>query len=131
MSEPDLEAVELRWEAADLATIDSRKTPDPDTGIMGVGTKSITAIWDSARDVPDLLELVKAVKLGWEQERARADRLQAQVDLMTPVVEAAEAMVDHRDKHHGDPSKPEWWQGGDWAVVREVDVLRIKRKDSE
>jgi hypothetical protein len=124
MTEPDLDAVELRWEAADLATIDSRKTPDPDTGIMGVGTTNLTAIWDSARDVPDLLQLVKTVKLGWEQERNRADRLQAEVDRMRVVVQAAEAMFDHRNELYGDPSKPEWWQGGDWKVMVEVDNYR-------
>jgi hypothetical protein len=96
MTEPDLEAIELRWEAADLATIDSRKTPDPDTGIMGVGTTNLTAIWDSASDVPNLLELVKAVKLGWQQEHDRAEELQGIIDAMKPVVAAVGKFV------HGD-----------------------------
>lgn len=130
MTEPDLDAIELRWEAADLATIDSRKTPDPDTGIMGVGTTNLTAIWDSARDVPDLLELVKAVKLGWEQERNRADNLQAQADLMLPVIQAAQDMIDFRNQQHGNPSNPAWWSGGDFRLVAAMDVLKKEREKS-
>lgn|SRR5690348_7153897 len=93
MTEPDLEAMELRWQAADLATVDSRKTPHPETGIMGVGTTSITAIWDSASDVPDLLQLVKTVKLGWQQEKDRADRLEFELQARDDRIKLLESVI--------------------------------------
>lgn len=68
-------------------------------------------------DVPNLLELVKTVKFGWTKENERANNLQQQVDMMLPVIEAAHEMIRFRNEHWGDPSKPEWWTGGDFKLV--------------
>lgn len=53
----------------------------------------------SARDVPALLAII---------------------DQMTPVIEAARGFVAKRNELHGDPSNPEWWQGQDWALARQI-----------
>ena len=91
----ELDAIRSRWETAKAATIDSRETPDPDTGIRGVGTTNLAAIWDSASDTPNLLELVKAVRLGWQQERERADLLECEVRLLKERLEFLERAANH------------------------------------
>lgn len=92
MTEPDLEAIRKRWESARAATIDNRETPNPEDPV-GVSTKSVSAVWDSASDIPDLLELVKAVKLGWEYERERADHLEFELHMYKERIEFLERII--------------------------------------
>jgi len=67
--------------------------------------------------MPDVVALCAIVKEQWRVEHARAERLQKQLDLMKPVVEAAQELVRKRNESWGDASNPEWWQGHDWALV--------------
>ena len=72
--------------------------------------------------------LLKIVKDQWSQEHFRADRLQAEVDRMKPVVEAALALVRARNEQHGNASNPEWWQGHDWPLVVAVGTYEQELK---
>lgn len=93
MTEPDLEAIRARWEKAKVETIDNRATANPGEPV-GVSMRSLSTVWDSTTDIPDLLELVKAVKLGWQQEHERAEELQGIIDAMKPVVAAVGKFVN-------------------------------------
>lgn len=68
----------------------------------------------------DVAALCDIVKEQWRAENLRADRLQAEVDRMKPVVDAARGFVAKRNELHGDPSNPDWWQGQDWGLARAI-----------
>jgi hypothetical protein len=72
----------------------------------------------AAEDEVDVPALVEIVKEQWRAANLRAEQLQAEVDRMKPVVDAARGFVAKRNELHGDPSNPDWWQGQDWGLAR-------------
>lgn len=76
----------------------------------------------------DIVALCEIVKEQWRAENLRAEKLQAQVDMMTPLVEAARQLVQKRNEQHGNPSNPDWWQGWDWPLVVAVGDYEWKLK---
>jgi hypothetical protein len=58
----------------------------------------------------------------------RAEKAEATVELMRPVVEAVREMVAKRNEHHGKPDNPDWWSGWDFKVVAAVDTYETQER---
>lgn len=70
--------------------------------------------------------------LGKQEALARElDALRDWADDVRPIVNAAMAMLTKRDREHGSPDVPAWWNGHDWNLVVTTRLYMDKLKETE
>jgi len=92
----EIEAIRARADRAAWATLDDRDRPIQRGGTGGVVTHNLVAVWDSARDIPHLLDALATVTT--ERDEARDAANECADDLVALGVALATAHNDGYDQ---------------------------------